>query len=197
MTKLSFERIAITAFLEPGGFGPLWVWSMSASQAYELCMRPKFDPNGDIETLLLGGPCAEDHAGRAAFELHVIQALSHPEADTRWIESASRLGQRIQTLTGAQSLSLDHELGFLDLLIHIPSSSASMPRHAKASPSDALIQGFFFLWGADIRFCGLVDEESWDTYAERAIAVKSLMDRAELIQATSGPECSTSGTKRL
>lgn len=197
MAKLSFERIAITAFLEPGGFGPLWVWSMPANQAYELCMRPKFDPHGEIEALLLGGPAAGDHAGREAFELRCIQAFSHPDSDTRWIESASRLGQRIQTLTGALSLCLDHELGFLDLLIHMPASTAHMPRHVRASPSDALIQGFASLWGAPIRFCGQVDEEAWDTYAERSLAVKSLMDREELSQAAEDPAGGRSEAKRL
>lgn len=180
MPKLSFDRVAITAFLESGGFGPLYVWSLPASDIFELCARtPRFDPDCEIEPLLLGGCQGGSHPGREALEDHFRIALAHPDG-AHALQSGSAMGRRVSTLAGASTVSLDLELGFLDLLIHAPSQDDTLPRSARTNPEQSMILGFFELWGKRPVFCGIVEEDDWDSYDERARAVLALLERAEI-----------------
>lgn len=181
MPKTAFPRAAVTAFLEPGGFGDLWVWRVDAAELMELCSaKPKFDPRGDIETLLLGGCDTGDHPGREALEDHFRAALAHPEPPGG-LASGSAMSRRAEALVGACLRSLDMELGFLDLLIHAPRDDARLPRSAQADPARAMPCGFQALWGARaLVYCGRVPEEDWDTYEERARAVLALVERSEI-----------------
>ena len=83
-------------------------------------------------------------------------------------------------LTGAGALALDREMGFLDLLIHVPDRDAPVPRPALRRPREALPEGAMRAWGVRVEFCGVVDEGQWDSYAERAAAVAALLERGAL-----------------
>jgi hypothetical protein len=196
MNSLSFNRVAITAFLEPGGFGPLLVWSLAARDVFALCSsKPSFDPQCEIESLLIGGCERGGHPGRQTLEDHCRVCLAHPE-NARALQSGSAIGRRTQVLIGSSPLrSLDLEMGFLDLLIHAPSSDEPLPR-SFSHPQRSMISGFAQLWGLYPIFCGVVEESEWNTYEERACAVLALMEKSDLESSTlTGRDAQ--GSKRL
>lgn len=193
MNSLAFPRVAITAFLEPGGFGPLRVWRLESSDLFSLCLsKPGFDPQCEIEALLLGGCERGAHPGRQALEDHSRRCLTHPD-EPRGIQSGSAVGRRTQVLIGSSHLrSLDLEMGFLDLLIHVPASDEPLPRGALVHPERSLVRGFDFLWGLRPIYCGAVEESDWDTYEQRARAVLALMEASDLHAATASGRGSSS-----
>ena len=197
MGKLAFERIAITAFLEPGGLGPLWVWRVSASRIFDICAaKPSFDPTCEIESLLIGGCERGAHPGRHALELIFCASMSRP-GELPILRSASAMGHRASVLIGSTpAKSLDLEIGFLDLLIHAPRDEEHLPRWARIDPAKALAQSFHALWGVAPIFCGCVEEEDWDTYGERAAAVLSIIERSE-IEESSGSNAASAASQRL
>lgn len=181
MKPLSFPRVAITAFLEPGGVGALRVWSLESRDIFELCLsKPNFDPQCEIESLLLGGCEGGAHPGREILEDHCRMCLAHPEA-ARGLRSGSATGRRAQALVGSTPLlSLDLEMGFLDLLIHAPASDEPLPLRALVHPERSLVLGFQRLWGLTPVYCGAVEESDWETYAQRSRAVFALMEASDL-----------------
>lgn len=196
MARNAFSQAAITAFLEPGGFGDLFVWRISSDQLMQLCAsKPKFDPCGTIETLILGGASAGD-PGREALEDHFRAALAKPgSADC--LASGSAVSRRAGSLVGSTSSAFDLELGFLDLLIHIPSPLETLPSPILRSPESAMCQGFLSTWGACLVYCGRVAEAEWNTYNERALAVLALVERSELSEASLGAHLATNRSTRL
>jgi hypothetical protein len=162
----------------------------------DLCStKPKFDPDGDIETLLLGAEANPDHPGREALENHMRTALAYP-APPDGIECGSAMGKRAHALLGATARSADIEIGFLDLLIHMPAADARLPKKSKTNPVDSMIDGFQAIWGSQLVFCGVVDESQWDTYIERASAVMALIERS-LIGESSGASALRGNDSRL
>lgn len=196
MARTAFAQAAITAFLEPGGFGELFVWRISAEELMDLCAtHAKFDPHGSIETLILGGCSCGEHPGREALEDHFRTALASPESP-ECLASGSAVSRRAESLVGSTLACFDFELGFLDLLIHVPSASESLPKSILRSPAASLCKSFAATWGAQPIYCGSVLEDEWKTYHERALAVLALIERSEIEESTGG-RASSSGSRRL
>lgn len=196
MARNAFAQAAITAFLEPGGFGDLFVWRISSDQLMQLCAsKPKFDPCGTIETLILGGARAGD-LGREALEDHFRAALAKP-GSVECLSSGSAVSRRAGSLVGSTASAFDLELGFLDLLIHIPNPLEALPPPVLRAPESAMCQGFLSAWGVSLAYCGRVEEAQWNTYNERALAVLALIERSELAEASLAPNSSASRSTRL
>lgn len=196
MARNAFTQAAITAFLEPGGFGDLFVWRISSDQLMQLCSsKPKFDPCGTIETLILGGASAGG-LGREALEDHFRAALAKP-GSAECLASGSAVTRRAGSLVGSTASAFDLELGFLDLLIHIPNPQDSLHAPLLRCPESAMCQGFLSAWGVSLVYCGKVAEADWNTYNERALAVLALIERSELEEASSGIHSAAGRLTRL
>lgn len=184
MSALAFERAAFTAFLEPGGFGPLYVWSVPGRSLLRACLQtPGFDPSGSARSLLLGGCLDGSHPGREALEDRARDALAYPERPGP-LRSGSSMGRRRSALAGPGGRALDGSMGYLDLLLTLDADpDLPPPRSAARRPREALSEGMLALWGLEARYCGVVDEEDWDSFEQRAAAVLALLERSEMMGA--------------
>lgn len=194
MSPLCVDRVAITAFMEPG-IGLLLVWRAESREILRLCLsKPAFDPAGHIRGLLAKGCPNGSHPGREALEDHARAAWSGPESPGP-IASGSAMGRREAALSGPRG-SLDLSMGYLDLLLTVaPDADEGLPRGPSRRPEPAMVEGWDLAWGGRVHFCGQVEEDEWDSVEERASAVLALLERSELAERTS--EASGSGARRL
>jgi hypothetical protein len=177
MTSLAFERVALTAFLEPRSRGPLWVWRVDASRLAQLCDNRAFDSSGMIQALLLGGCVDGSHPGRAALEDRMREAFGSPK-ERQGLDCASEARMRVQTFKRSGQ-ALDQSMGFLDLLLR-SNGSARFTSDLLHELPDAWPEALMERWGLEAIHCGEVAESDWDSYPERARAVLALIERSEI-----------------